>query len=626
MSSRSPRLPIRSLSKLTKSILLTPKSNRLRPPKSLSLPYTKTLTRILHSLSILRIIRSSILNTAFPLSNSLLLFTSITSQTPLAPLLLLLLLNARSLPFTWTFRVLWCVIKVRTRYGVAWARAWGRYFRRYLTAYMIILTRSTRVRNEKNTIHMGSGESGLSLSLTSSRESVVDKDFLKDLHHLRLCEMESWLGSVTPVGAHPFEWEGRYDTWVGPDDSDFNMHMSNSSYPKILDFARTKASLELFPQFLRVGGHVALSCTSSTHFHFINELPLFSKYQIRLSIGAWDEKWCYIVCRFVTVSKKSSKPRNTNIPRILIRPPTPLVNSPPPAPSSNPSSKSSSSPSPTHECNDPNSNSVKLHTIAVSRICFKHGRITVPPAIVFATNGMSVHPWEIEVRSREVGSTYTSTTMGAPLTPPSTPPVSPLTVSTVSPNPPPPSPYLPPRFSHSNPPPSWTHHARPLIDKTQRGSETKLRAFYRGGWRDLVDVDPSSIWHAEPLSSSPSSSEIEIEIDSLKSFNPNFNSNSTSPISSNSSDTDTTSSDDPSSPATPPTPHTPITPFDESDPTLPTPLASPKLTPQTQPPPQKWWDLATATGTNTPADETRKTRLEVCRMLVGGMEGVRGMC
>ncbi|KAJ3865809.1 hypothetical protein EV359DRAFT_6474, partial [Lentinula novae-zelandiae] len=200
-------------------------------------------------------------------------------------------------------------------------------------------------------------------------------------------EMESWLGSVTPVGAHPFEWEGRYDTWVGPDDSDFNMHMSNSSYPKILDFARTKASLELFPQFLRVGGHVALS---STHFHFINELPLFSKYQIRLSIGAWDEKWCYIVCRFVTVSKKSStnsktkKPRNTNIPRILIRPPTPFVQSLSP-----PSPAPSSPPPPTHESTDPNSDNVKLHTIAVSRICFKHGRITVPPAIVFATNGMS---------------------------------------------------------------------------------------------------------------------------------------------------------------------------------------------------------------------------------------------
>ncbi|GAW00093.1 hypothetical protein LENED_001586 [Lentinula edodes] len=560
MSSRSPRLPIRSLSKLTKSILLTPKPNRLRPPKSLSLPYTKTIARILHSLNILRIIRSSILNTPFPLSNSLLLFTFIT-QTPLAPLLLLLILNARSLPLTWTFRVLWCVIKVRTRYGVAWAY----------------------------------------------------KEFLKDLHHLRLCEMETWLESVTPVGAHPFEWEGRYDTWVGPDDSDFNMHMSNSSYPKILDFARTKASLELFPQFLRVGGHVALS---STHFHFINELPLFSKYQIRLSIGAWDEKWCYIVCRFVTVARskktntnsnsKTPKPRNTNIPRILIQPPTPLVQSlSPPSPA--PSSNSSSYTLPTHESNDPNG--VKLHTIAVSRICFKHGRITVPPAIVFATNGVSVHPWEVEVNA-----TTTNTTMDVPLTPPSTPPMSP---STISPTPPPPSPSLPPRFSHSNPPPSWTHHARPLIDKTQRGSEAKLRTFYRGGWRGL-DVDMKATTKDIYMNLKNSIPHDESEIDS-----PN---SSASPISSNSSDTDTNSSDYPSSPGTPSTPPTPITPFDKLDLTLPTPLTSPKLTTQTQPPPPKWWDLATATGTNTRADKTRKTRLEVCRRLVGGMEGVREMC
>ncbi|KAJ3904850.1 hypothetical protein F5879DRAFT_39383 [Lentinula edodes] len=619
MSSRSPRLPIRSVSKLTKSIRLTPKPNRLRPPKSLSLPYTKTIARILHSLNILRIVRSSILNTPFPLSisllplsNSLLLFTSIT-QTPLAPLLLLLLiLNARSLPLTWTFRVLWCVIKVRTRYGVAWACAWGRYFRRYLTAYIIILTQSTRVQNE-NTIHMGSGSG---LSLTSSIKSDVDKEVLENFHHLRLSEMERWLESVTPVGAHPFEWEGRYDTWVGPDDSDFNMHMSNSSYPKILDFARTKASLELFPQFLRVGGHVALS---STHFHFINELPLFSKYQVRLSIGAWDEKWCYIVCRFVTVARskktntnsnsKTPKPRNTNIPRILIQPPTPLVQSlSPPSPA--PSSNSSSYTLPTHESNDPNG--VKLHTIAVSRICFKHGRITVPPAIVFATNGVSVHPWEVEVNA-----TTTNTTMDAPLTPPSTPPMSP---STISPTPPPSSPSLPPRFSHSNPPPSWTHHARPLIDKTQRGSEAKLRTFYRGGWRGL-DVDIRATTNdAKDMCMNLKNS---IPHDESEFDSPN---SSASPISSNSSDTDTNSSDYPSSPGTPTTPPTPITPFDESDLTLPTPLTSPKLTTQTQPPPPKWWDLATATGTNTRADKTRKTRLEVCRRLVGGMEGVREMC
>ncbi|KAJ3815058.1 hypothetical protein F5876DRAFT_72317 [Lentinula aff. lateritia] len=593
-------------SRSIRSLLLTPKPNRLRPPRSLSLPYTytKSLTRILQSLNILRIIHSSILNTPFPLSNSLLLFTSIT-QTPLAPLLLpfLLLLNARSLPFTWTFRVLWCVMKVRTTYGVAWACAWGRYVGRYLRA----------------------------LPRTDVLKSFGVEPFTRSnsLTHLRLSEMETWLESVTPVGAHPFEWEGRYDTWVGPDDSDFNMHMSNSSYPKvrfdnpyfrvwILDFARTKASLELFPQFLRVGGHVALS---STHFHFINELPLFSKYQIRLSIGAWDEKWCYIVCRFVTVANskrtntnsnsKTSKPRNTNIPRILIQPPTPFVQSlsppspapssssspSPPASSSNSSSKSSSSTLPTDESDAPNG--VKLHTIAVSRICFKHGRITVPPAIVFATNGVSVHPWEVEVDAEP-----TSTAMDAPLTPPSTPPMSP---STLSPTPRPPSPSLPPRFSHSNPPPSWTHHARPLIDKTQRGSEAKLREFYRGGWRDWVDIDPSSIWHAEPSSSSSSSS----GIDTPSSFNSN--SNSTSPISSNSSDTDTNSSDYPSSPGTPTTPPTPITPFDESDVTLPTPLTPPKSTTQTQLPPPKWWDRATATGTNTSADETRKIRLESVR-------------
>ncbi|KAJ4482576.1 hypothetical protein J3R30DRAFT_2191625 [Lentinula aciculospora] len=224
---------------------------------------------------------------------------------------------------------------------------------------------------------------------------------------------------------------------------DFNMHMSNSSYPKILDFARTKASLELFPQFLRVGGHVALS---STHFHFINELPLFSKYQIRLSIGAWDEKWCYIVCRFVTQTKTKEK-RNSN--NGTLNPPRILVNGLPP---------------PLNE----NLNGLKLHTIAVSRICFKHGRITVPPAIVFATNGMSMYPWEVAatatLKSSRVRLAESTVEASASL-----------------------SPFAAQEFSHTNPPPSWTNHARQLIAKTHGGDEAKLREFYRGGWR-FVDT------------------------------------------------------------------------------------------------------------------------------------------
>ncbi|KIK70004.1 hypothetical protein GYMLUDRAFT_133026, partial [Collybiopsis luxurians FD-317 M1] len=317
-------------------------------------------------------------------------------------LTLLILLNSRSFPGAWHWRVLWCVFKVRTKYAGAWV-------------------------DTRSELH-------------------------RSLQETRIMEMESWLASVTPIGEHPFEWEGRYDTWVGLDDSDFNMHMSNSSYPKILDFARTKASLELFPHFLRVGGHLALS---STHFNFIREIPLFTRYQLRLSIGAWDEKWCYMISHFVTKKhNRSAHSESVPSPRILLNDhclPLALY----------------------HDLDG-----LTLHTIAVSRICFKVGRITVPPAVVFTTNGMSVEPREL-IKMKE--------------------------------------------FTRSNPPPSWLHHARQLIVKTHGGSEGKLREFYRGGWRKVGRL--------------------------------------------------------------------------------------------------KWWERAM--GVDGPTDEKRKDRLEICRMLVGGMEGVR---
>ncbi|KAF5380747.1 hypothetical protein D9757_007140 [Collybiopsis confluens] len=401
---------------------------------------------------------------------------------------LLVLINGRSFPGAWTWRVLWCVIKVRTRYVGAWMLASARYYSRIVAS-----THANRLSR-------------------------------------RIEEMESWLASVTPIGDHPFHWEGKYDTWLGFDDSDFNMHMSNSSYPKILDFARTKASLELFPHFLRVGGHVALS---STHFNFIREIPLFAKYQIRLSIAAWDEKWasilpfavdwfrvadheqCYLVARFVTKSdnKHQASHVKSGSPRILLNDnslPLALL----------------------HDLEG-----LTLRTIAVSRICFKIGRITVPPAVVFATNGMSVGPRELngalKISAREEERQEGLKEEGGEPT------------------------LLTEDFSLSNPPPSWTHHARHLITKMHGGSEGKLKEFYRGGWKKV---------HGAHVRSGSDSS-----------------------VDSSSSETDIAS------------------------------LAAPLRYGNEIP----WWDQAMGVGG--PMDEERKERLKVCRKLVGGLEGVRGL-
>lgn len=75
-----------------------------------------------------------------------------------------------------------------------------------------------------------------------------------------------------------------------------------------------------------------------------------------------------------------------------------------------------------------------VHTIAVSRTCFKIGRITVPPALVFAANGMT-------------GSSG---------------------------------------YSAASPHPEWIE-AKKIIAYPMGGSPRKLRAFLSSGWKDVPD-------------------------------------------------------------------------------------------------------------------------------------------
>lgn len=110
---------------------------------------------------------------------------------------------------------------------------------------------------------------------------------------------------------------------AGLDESDFNGHLSNSSYAKVscgiifedqsplftqrktLDAARFKAALELFPMLFRAGGWIALAGEFSasgialfdlilylaTHYNFIREIPMLASYEIRMSTASWDQKW-----------------------------------------------------------------------------------------------------------------------------------------------------------------------------------------------------------------------------------------------------------------------------------------------------------------------------------------------
>ncbi|KAJ6470256.1 hypothetical protein C8R47DRAFT_1149159 [Mycena vitilis] len=156
------------------------------------------------------------------------------------------------------------------------------------------------------------------------------------------------------IGKNPLQATTSYLSWCGFDDCDYNLHMSNSAYPKILDMVRMKAALEHFPAYLRTGGFLVLA---GTHFEFIREIPMFTRYEARVSIAAWDDKWLYLIARFVTFPKvQNSVGRQTSL--------GPLV------------------PLKEHD-------GAMVHCVSINQFVFKHGRITVPPPLALACDGYS---------------------------------------------------------------------------------------------------------------------------------------------------------------------------------------------------------------------------------------------
>jgi len=83
-----------------------------------------------------------------------------------------------------------------------------------------------------------------------------------------------------------------------------------------------------------------------------------------------------------------------------------------------------------------------VHAIAVSEACFKIGRITVPPALVCASNGFSAPP-------SDFGSSLT-------------------------------------QYSEANPPPHWTK-VKAIVSASLGNSMKNLAEFLTQGWRDVPE-------------------------------------------------------------------------------------------------------------------------------------------
>ncbi|KAF9102765.1 hypothetical protein BGX29_004200 [Mortierella sp. GBA35] len=88
----------------------------------------------------------------------------------------------------------------------------------------------------------------------------------------------------------------KYHSRVWFDDLDLNIHLNNSSYNKMMDFARIQLCTQLFPGWQH--RHKFDMCLAQTVLFFKAEVPRFSKYTITSRIFTWDDKWIWMQHRF----------------------------------------------------------------------------------------------------------------------------------------------------------------------------------------------------------------------------------------------------------------------------------------------------------------------------------------
>jgi hypothetical protein len=72
------------------------------------------------------------------------------------------------------------------------------------------------------------------------------------------------------------------------DDCDYNFHLSNSCYAKNSDAAKMKFAIDGFAPCFVTGLHMALG---ASHWKYIKEIPMGSRYLMETRCGGWGDKW-----------------------------------------------------------------------------------------------------------------------------------------------------------------------------------------------------------------------------------------------------------------------------------------------------------------------------------------------
>jgi len=129
---------------------------------------------------------------------------------------------------------------------------------------------------------------------------------------------------------------------------------------------------------------------------------MLARYEVRSQIVGWDNKWLYVVHRFVSHHKPTSR---RSAPAVTNGRNTDSDISPTstPSDSSTDLEELAARAATAAAAREPEPDGATLHCISVNVMVFKHGRITVPPALVLAGEGFgATHAQGAAARARAV--------------------------------------------------------------------------------------------------------------------------------------------------------------------------------------------------------------------------------
>lgn len=110
-----------------------------------------------------------------------------------------------------------------------------------------------------------------------------------------------------------------FNSYVSPMEIDMYLHKSNSTYFQDLDIARTNLVTKVFQKSFykyfdnenndfKTAGKISnfpYIPVGSIQCLFKKELKIFQSYKIKSKVLAWDEKWLFVLSKFVIPDKKS---------------------------------------------------------------------------------------------------------------------------------------------------------------------------------------------------------------------------------------------------------------------------------------------------------------------------------